>query len=286
MALTASNNFKPLANAVSYGEFVVLSGATIYKGAMVGLVLGTGTVTNYNDATNQMFVGYADKKVVGDGTLKIPLRLANDILQSITVTGAASAADNGKVVYMTDENTFTLTRPAAYARAVGLLLFWRTSTTVDLMLFGLAHGAVLALAGGCKRTIYLGSVDTRALEGTSATNLMTSYVLWGHGQIKNFFATTDGFDASYGAGSQALNLEIDGTDVTGGVLTVAYTDMDGAADKPIRLSATAITAANEFHDGSLLDVELATGGTGYSAGLAEGPNSVALFIDVEYKAGS
>ena len=55
-------------------------------------------------------------------------------------------------------------------------------------------------------------------------------------------------------GRWLVDVELDGTDVTGGVVTVATGDAIG--DKK---AGTAITAANEFAEGALLDVEFVVG---------------------------
>lgn len=266
----------------SWGSFVVVSGTTIYKGAMVGLVVGTGTVTNYDDAAGHAFLGYALNEVVGDGSLMIQVNIRGDIIKGQTVTGISAVTSNWLELYATDENTFTTTRPADDALPIGVGFY--NGSTVDIFLFSAKEQAVLALAGGSKRRLHVGRIHTTALEGSAAVNLVTSYPLWGHGLIVDFVAKPDGFDASYAAGSQNLNLEIGGTNVTGGVLALVYTSFDALADVDDFISASTITAANEFHDGDLLDIELAASGTGFTAGVDN--TGVDLYIDVEYRAGA
>ena len=60
--------------------------------------------------------------------------------------------------------------------------------------------------------------------------------------------------ASGGGGTVDYNLEIGGTNVTGGVVTIADGDVQG--DKK---SGTAITGAAVFHEGDLIDVEAVVG---------------------------
>lgn len=283
MALTADRNLKTHGSA-EYGDLEVLDGATVYKGALVALVVGTGTVTNYDDAANHIPLGYATKHVVGDGVLKIPIQIDDAlILNSVTVTGVAAATDNGAAVYATDENTFSLTRPADDAHVIGLVLFWRTSTTCDVLLLGARDAAVLALAGGNKERVHLATVHTTQLEGTSADDIRASIPMWGHGKIVDFYAYATGYDTALTAGSQTLNLEIGGTNVTGGTLGLSFGAVDAAADMGAKISAAAITAANEFHDGDLLDIEVAASGTAFS--LAD-TVSFELYADIEYIAGA
>lgn len=286
MALTASATVYPRGIA-SFGSWAVLSGATIYKGALLGLVVGTGTVTNYDDAAGHLLVGIADGSVssAAAGT-KIQVRTITSAIFSATVTGTTAATDNGKEIYATDENTYTLTRPSDDALPVGIVLFWVTSTTCHILVFGVTESAVLALAGGSKRTLHIGAVNTDGLAATAATNLLTGLTLWGHGLITKFYAIANSFDTSYLTGLQVLNLEIGGTDVTGGALSLEFTGIDTQADKALIKSATAITAANEFHDGDLLDVELATDGVAFTVPAGGLTNvSYDLYIDVEYRAG-
>lgn len=267
----------------SYGRFTVVSGTTIYKGAIVAYLAGTGTVTNYDDVAGHIPLGYAQEKVVGDGSLRIQVRLAGDVIRDQSITGVSDETTNGRAVYATDEATFTLTRPADDAHVVGVVLDG-DSSNADLLMLSIQDYHVLGLAGGNKRTIFLGTIHTTALEGTSGVNLRTSFPLWGHGIITDFFAYPTGFDSGHSAGSQTLNLEIGGTDLTGGILTLAGTSLDAIGDVGTKISATAITAANEFHDGDVLDVELVSGGTGFVASIdLAGFN---LFADVEYRAGA
>ena len=83
---------------------------------------------------------------------------------------------------------------------------------------------------------------------------------------------------------KTLNLELGGVDLTGGVLSLGFGNIDALADVDNKISATAITAGNEFNDGDLLDVELIAGGTGLTAGIDNA--SFELWADVEYRAGA
>lgn len=265
-----------------FGRFTVAAGVTIQKGALVSLVVGTGTVTNFNDAEGHQLVGMALEKVVGDGTLKIQVRLAGLIIRDRTITGVTGAIHNGRSVYAEDENTFTLAAPSTDAQPVGIVLD-ADGTNADVLLFGVQSAVALQLAGGNRRTLGLGTLNTSMLEAVIAANMKTGIKLQGHGVITRFWARPAGFDAGYVAGSQLLNLEIGGTNVTGGVLTLAFGDIDTEAGSDAEVAATAITGANEFHDGDLLDVERAAAGTGFTA--VADTQAYDLFIDVEYRAG-
>lgn len=288
MALTASSTVYPRGIA-SFGNWDVLTGTAVFKGSLIGLNVGTGTVLPYNDAAGHLLVGIADNACTAaqaTAGFKLQVRTITSAIFSATVTGATAATDNGKEIYATDENTYTMTRPADDALPVGIILFWVTSTTCHILVFGVTESAVLALAGGSKRTLHIGSINTDALAPVAATNLLTGLTLWGHGLITKFYAIASSFDTSYLTGLQVLNLEIEGTNVTGGALSLEFTGIDTQADKALIKAATAITAANEFHDGDLLDIELATDGVAFTVPVG-GLSTVNydLYIDVEYRAG-
>src|SRR5690606_7343048 len=79
------------------------------------------------------------------------------------------------------------------------------------------------------------------------------------GEIVDIFAMVDVAITANTGGMFKLNLEIDGTDLTGGVLEF------GAAALGTKLTlatAQAITGNNRFHKGSLLDIELEESATG------------------------
>ena len=94
--------------------------------------------------------------------------------------------------------------------------------------------------------INLGSYDCATI---AAGDLRTGILLPYAGRILDVFALIDVAPAGAG-GTVALNLEINGTNVTGGVVTVATGDAKAA-----RKDDTAITATNTFTAGQSLDVE-------------------------------
>lgn len=186
--------------------------------------------------------------------------VSDKVWRRATVTGAASRGDIGKLVYATDDNVLTLTRPADDSLPMGCVWEWHTSTTCDVFMFGFATLCAIALGGGGGDLIYLGRVDFATL---ADGNVLASIPLPGHGKILSFFAITDTTLVGTG-GTTLLNLEIGGTNLTGGVITLAT---DPGAAVGYNSAGTAITAANEFHDGDLLDVEAASsGGTRTSGG--------------------
>lgn len=98
--------------------------------------------------------------------------------------------------------------------------------------------------------------------GTSAGDLVTEVPLKGSGKIVawSYTATV----AATGAGAtRTLNLEIGTTNVTSTATALALADADAVGETK---TLTAPTAANEYKDGDLLSIEVAAGGTAFTAG--------------------
>jgi hypothetical protein len=92
-----------------------------------------------------------------------------------------------------------------------------------------------------------------------------------HGRILSVYAQC--VEANTDADvSSTINLEIAGTNVTGGVVTLAFGDTEG--DKK---AGTDVTAANIFHEGDAIDVELTVG----TAGTNTDPGLYNLFVEYE-----
>ena len=107
MALTAASTVYPRGIA-SFGNWDVLTATAIYKGALIGLVVGTGTVTNYNDAAGHLLIGIADNTCTAaqaTAGFKLQVRTITSAVFSATVTGATAATDNGKAGTYEDRAT-------------------------------------------------------------------------------------------------------------------------------------------------------------------------------------
>jgi hypothetical protein len=103
---------------------------------------------------------------------------------------------------------------------------------------------------------------TLASMTNAAADLMTNYVVGFAFKILSvsFVTTTIGAGA---AASQVLNLEIGTTNVTGGVVTITLAGTDTLGELT---AGTAVTAANTGSATDTLSVEVAAGGTVFSAG--------------------
>lgn len=218
-----------------------------------GLALGFIFREPAGQKTQNPFATFAEKsKTTGDESEKVSVLAGkNGELLKHPVVGASSSTGMAWV-YIIDNFTLSLTPATGFENKVaGYTLRHITGTTMLLQLFGSDEHRIQDIGGGARKLINLGSYDaTRSGSGDARTGIE----LRGHGKIISIFAMIDVIIASGGSGSVTYNLEIEGINVTGGVVTIA--DADAVAAKK---SGTAITALNEFHDGDLLDVEAVVG---------------------------
>lgn len=251
----------------------IADAVTVYKGRFAGIrgpTHGTtqGYLDSYDDEPGQVFAGLIESaggltEKLGDTAASPPpeagIKLYPRILRRVTVTGAASRADILKPIYVTDNQTMTLTRPSDDAEVCGAIIEWHTSTTCDVLLFGLVAQLVLGMAGGNYEHFTIGSFDHADLANG---NIVTALPMPFHGKFISLHGVVE--KAFTGSGGTAtLNLEIGGTDVTGGTLVVS-TAAGGTIGT--KLDAAAITAANVFHEGDTIDLEVASASGTQTAG--------------------
>ncbi len=208
------------------------------------------------------------------------VQIDDQVVGPVAVAGLASSsfqADCLKYVYAPDDNmpaSLTLTRPAVPNQTpVGIVWKGVSATQCYVLMFGFRTRLLLDMQGGPVRTVCIGNVGVGI---TGSGTLLTGIKMHGHGRISDTFAICTvgptGADVDID-----LNLEIDGTNVTGGVIECITADVAG--DKK---AGTAITeSTSEFHHGDLLDRE----GTVNTAGTAADPGSYAVYITVEYLPG-
>lgn len=253
-------------------DYIIKNSEAMVVGGFAGLNRSTGLVEFMDDADDLISLGVVIGQSKGDNTLLTGdgstyglVARSGIILSSVAVTGASAVTDNMKPVYCTDGQTLTLTKPTS-GSPVGYVHLWRTSTTCDVYLYTPQEQMTMA-RHGMTETRFLCAVSTNAMQANTAADFCT-ITSNEHYRIDSLFALPYGYDAAAVAGSQALNLEIDGTNVTGGVLTLAYTSCDAAGDMGTSIAATAITAANEVHQGDVLQLEMAASGTAFTADVA------------------
>ncbi len=240
---------------------VVVSGSTCYGGSYMalghsshGTSANRGRVFPWAGAVGSIPMGFAQHKVVGDSALEVPIANEGQI-KRVPITAAGTIADHGKWVYIgTDDNAFTLTRPTNGA-IVGYIRQFISSTEAWVEFFSQREMMIAAMCGWGQDTWFLGVIS-----GVTATgNMLTGIVAPHHAKITAVYGIviepiTDADQAA------DINLEIGGTNVTGGVIAWVTADLIGA-----KLAGSAITAANECHEGDLIDVECVNGTAGTAA---------------------
>ncbi len=155
-ALTAASQrrIKP-AGASIQRNFRVVNSDTIYFGAWVGLP-GTSALTSsrgyavpYQDESTLIWLGHAagaspgdvetNMSVIGDTSESPVPEVVVDIgpllFEQGTVTGVSAQTDVGDLVYASNDNDLTTT--ASYTPAVGRVVYWHSSTTADVLFYGM-----------------------------------------------------------------------------------------------------------------------------------------------------
>lgn len=194
--------------------------------------------------------------VAGLGNFDIPLSIANGGTGAATQAAALAAILGASVIGFANGGTNAATRLGAItaltANALAAVNNFTDNTT------GTAGDTLAAGVG-----VYTLAIPIQlAAMTTAAADLITGYVP-GH-RFKllscSFLTTTLGTGAG---ASQVLNFEINATNLTGGVLTLTL-----ATTTPLgnQIAATAITAANVGAVGDSLSLEVAAGGTVFTAG--------------------
>lgn len=268
-AISLGNN--PYSIDIVRREFIIKTSEALVRNALVSVDNSTGKVEFADDAANLIPCGLVESPsdgivahLTGDGTYKAVVH--GGIIVRWAVTGATAITDIGKFVYATDGQTLTLTQPAT-GLPHGIVVNWISSTTCDVYLFDYLESVRMSAASGNSMYEYMdiATVPSNALSGTSATTIFTFPASYKHYKIISLHAQAVSFDAGIIAGAQTLNLDIGGTNTTGGVLTLGYANCDAYGDCGTAINATAITADNEVHQGDVLKLEVAASGTGFTA---------------------
>lgn len=270
MALTRDTQ-RPIKGAKTY-SFQVGNTLTVFTGSYVALN-EAGFLRVATFAAGEKLLGrllptpnpnaLGTTPLVGDTAAAVPIEgtvaLEGEVLLQVAVTGVTAIANLGDMVYATDDDVLTLTRPAR-GLPFGVVIRFHTGTTVDVLRFGFETLAAISMGGNGAELVNFGSFDCDTIPA-GAADIRTGMALPPYrGRILSLFAMIDVAPAG-GGGTAAINLELDGVNVTGGVLTIATGNAKGA-----RVNATAITAANTFSESSVLDIEVAAGNVDMTAG--------------------
>lgn len=136
------------ADVIYFGSFCAFPGTG-------GLTSRRGYLTTYADVATIEYAGICigapidnlsvTNKITGD-TAASPIvqaitEMGPILMKSLAVTGASAQTDVGKPVYLRNDNDMNMT--ASVAPVVGRVLYWYTSTTVDVLLYGYLSSIVI-----------------------------------------------------------------------------------------------------------------------------------------------
>lgn len=267
MTANASRNFRSRTHSIA---LITTNEEEFFIGAAVGLNADTGRAVALSTASNKhvRFVGWCQQRITGDGTNTVSVRVDGPVVEAATITGLSAASDVGKLIYMIDDQTFTLTRPSADAVAVGLVGRFRSGTTGDVICFTIGESFALDAARP-KETIALGTVG---LKEAAAEDVVCRKPLFGHGRIVKFHAYTAQKLASGAAGEAVFQLLL-------GATSLGFIHLDatsGASGMRVFGAAASTNAiAQRFSDGEVVTVKLSTLTTPFDA-----DGATTFFIDV------
>src|SRR3990167_7593953 len=147
---SANRNWR-VANGVTVyvGSFCMLPGAQSYTST-------SGYVRPYAVAQDALWVGMAigspfnltvTNTIVGDTgatpVIEVTTECGPFVLPQYAVTGVSAQGDVRQSVYASNDNDLTLTQPTgagAEARTIGTVVYWWSSTTCDVLLYGFLNG--------------------------------------------------------------------------------------------------------------------------------------------------
>ncbi len=250
MTSNASRNFRSRAHSIA---LLTTNSEEYYVGSAVGLNVNTGRAVALSSSGTEhvRFVGWSQERVNGDGTKTVSVRVDGPVVESVSITGASAVTDVGKQVYMIDDQTFTLSRPAADAVAIGIVSRYRSGTTCDVLCFSIGE----AIAFDAARPKEAVAVGTVGLKEALANDVVARKVLYGHGRIVNFHAYTAQRLPSGAAGSAIFELLLGATSL-GKINLDAASGASGIRAFSAATSTDAIDA--RFSDGDVVTVKLST----------------------------
>lgn len=223
---------------------------------------------------------------VTTGTVTLPAAAGAVVLATTVVV--SSWASIGQIIFISDGTNWghfrVLTKPSTTSLTLEWLDYYEDAAGTTVIASGAAvspsgtqPGLSAALptditdnsTGTASNVIAAGTgIFTLAFPITlasmtaAAADLLTNYTLGYAFKILSISFSTTTISAGAGA-SMVLNAEINATNVTGGVLTVTLASTDTLGELT---AATAITAANTGLSTDTLSIEVAAGGTIFTAG--------------------
>lgn len=194
-------------------------------------------------------------------------------LRNVPVAGVTTVNNSvGRLVYLNDTDNpladLTLTRPT---RGIpwGVISRYRSGDDCDVRAFSTWEKYICSLGGAGQYMWCLGVVVT---ETGGAGDLLIGIEAPHHGLITAVYAicASEPTDANM---HMDIQFEIDGANLTGGVITLDFADTIG-----LKKSGTAVTGGNTMREGSLIDVESLA--AGFVAGTA-GDGIYNLYAEVQ-----
>lgn len=261
-------------------SFQIVDAATLQNGSYAALAStgdatagARGRIRPYGGTNNDIPLGLVIAEddvnrtgVTGD-TAATPIPEATVQLEALTVvnvpvTGASSVNDCvGLPVFLADTDNvgadLTLTG-SLNGTPVGWVIQYRDGSNCDVELFSSQTMRAIEAAGGLTKTVHVGVITGNLAASTTVIN---DIGIFSHYSIDAVYLTV--IEPLVGAGADIdINIDIDGTNLTGGVIPWLLADGIGT-----RKNGSAITANNIAHEASGVDVE-ATVNTASTGGLA------------------
>lgn len=280
--MTSSANAFPETLGNEGYSLPVKSGVTVYAGDLVAVngpdaAADNGKLDKWAAAVGQILLGNAVEQATGvsAGTVRARVDFTPALVKR-DVTGASAVTDRGKLVYATDENTYTLTPNTNRPTPIGVVIDWLSGTTCVVLDLGLVARLGIDLAGGIEQVIHLGGFPCDAFaDGAMATDVP----LVGHGEIVSLFSVIRKAPAG-ASGTVTVKAQlkpVGGSYADVGAPTSFVPAATGDALGAVKASS-AISAANAFSAGALLKL-VASATTSMSAG------HVDIYAKVRRKAG-
>ena len=120
--------------------YVATTGVVYYHGAYTMLDTATGKAVLATDAVNKLWLGLTCRThpltTCGISTIvdEVCVNTSGAILERVAVVGVTAVTNVGDLVFVTADDTLTLT-PTASTKAVGVVIRWHTGTSTDVRLF-------------------------------------------------------------------------------------------------------------------------------------------------------
>jgi hypothetical protein len=273
-------------NYTSHGDKIgapVLDAETIWRNGYCAIAhrghatAGTrGYVTEMTDDVHGLMpVGFADQKVIGDGSLLASIRTGGGVVRRMTITDdAGTIADVMRLVYVADDQTFTLTPPTTIPCPVGITIKFNAVNDFDVYFFSFGELCAMSLGGFGRQTWCIGGFFAEA--GASNADAIKGVVCPFFGYVHDYYLICGSAPADADVAGP-VSLEIDGTDVNFVTTnpTINFADTLG-----LKLSGVGGITPVKVTPGSLIDVE-----TDFTAAGTVGDGYYNVYLDIRANPG-